>query len=256
MTTLGADIEMIAYNNGVPKSVVGMIGGSKEAPVFVDKGNLQEDNVLAEFAIDPVQTEQEWLDSILSVQDQMKLRLGQLELRNMPSVDFPLEELQTQQAQEFGCQPDYNAWSMSMNPAPDPARVGGLRTCGGHIHVGDTFEDEYEKAMFIQWMDVYLGLPSVLFDNDNRRRRVYGKAGAFRDKPYGVEYRTLSNFWTKDSRMIQWVYRQTLAALNRHRQQDLFDLISEYQAGDIQEAINIGNSELAQELLTDLEVEW
>ncbi len=41
-----------------------------------------------------------------------------------------------------------------------------------------------------------------MYDKDTERRGMYGKAGAFRPKPYGVEYRTLSNAWLSNDERI------------------------------------------------------
>src|SRR3546814_7881426 len=43
---------------------------------------------------------------------------------------------------------------------------------------------------------------------------MYGAAGAFRTKPYGVEYRVLSNAWLKDSNLMSWVYKNTILGFN------------------------------------------
>src|SRR3546814_9474953 len=43
---------------------------------------------------------------------------------------------------------------------------------------------------------------------------MYGAAGAFRTKPYGVEYRVLSNAWLKDSKLMSWVYKNTILGFN------------------------------------------
>ena len=51
-------------------------------------------------------------------------------------------------------------------------------------------------------MDYTLGLDSLLLDSDTRRRSMYGRAGSFRFKEYGIEYRTLSNFWIKNNKSI------------------------------------------------------
>jgi len=58
-------------------------------------------------------------------------------------------------------------------------------------------------------MDLYLGVPSVLMDKGELRKQLYGKAGAYRMKPYGVEYRTLSNFWIFSDTTIGWVWDNT-----------------------------------------------
>lgn len=67
--------------------------------------------------------------------------------------------------------------------------------------------------MIVKQLDYYLGVPSLLWDNDPRRRLLYGKAGAFRPKPYGLEYRTLSNRWLTNVPLQQWVYSSALTAL-------------------------------------------
>ncbi len=41
-------------------------------------------------------------------------------------------------------------------------------------------------------------MPAIILDKDKVRTRNYGKPGNFRPKPYGMEYRTLSNFWIND----------------------------------------------------------
>ena len=63
-------------------------------------------------------------------------------------------------------------------------------------------------------MDLFLGVPSVTLDSDTRRRELYGKAGAYRAKDYGVEYRTLSNFWIWKDSLKDWVYDQTQKAVD------------------------------------------
>jgi hypothetical protein len=45
-------------------------------------------------------------------------------------------------------------------------------------------------------------------DKGDLRKQLYGKAGAFRPKPYGAEYRVLSNFWVFDTKLTGWVYDQ------------------------------------------------
>jgi hypothetical protein len=43
---------------------------------------------------------------------------------------------------------------------------------------------------------------------------MYGAAGAFRPKPYGVEYRVLSNAWLTTEDRMRFVFDQTVAAVN------------------------------------------
>ncbi len=57
-------------------------------------------------------------------------------------------------------------------------------------------------------MDLFIGAQLVKYDKDTARRELYGKAGAFREKDYGVEYRTPSNYWITSQDMMRWVYGQ------------------------------------------------
>jgi hypothetical protein len=43
---------------------------------------------------------------------------------------------------------------------------------------------------------------------------MYGAAGAFRPKTYGVEYRVLSNAWLLSEARMRFVFKQTQTAVN------------------------------------------
>ena len=130
--------------------------------------------------------------------DQMGLRLA----RHIASASFPAQELADYRAHVFGCEPDMNAWTGKTNPRPycDDLK---LRSCGGHVHVGS---GDLDKPSIIKSMDLHLGIPSLPLDPDTERRQLYGKAGAYRDKSYGAEYRTLSNFWIWHDQLIAWCW--------------------------------------------------
>jgi hypothetical protein len=101
-------------------------------------------------------------------------------------------------AVELGCDPDFNAWDHGAANEP-PDMFQPLRTAGGHLHIGwnvDEREHQIKAMALVKQLDCFLGLWSLRLDtNGALRRSLYGKAGAFRLKPYGVEYRVLSNFW-------------------------------------------------------------
>jgi hypothetical protein len=94
-------------------------------------------------------------------------------------------------------------------------------------------------------MDFYLGLPSLAYDSDQERREMYGKAGCCRYKPYGTEYRTLSNAWLKSEALMRWVYRNTVKGMNELMAGN--NLADKY--GDIQEIINTGDKKAANKII-------
>lgn len=249
--TIGADPELFFQDNsGKLISVINLIGGSKENPMPIGEGcAIQEDNVAAEFCIPPATNADNFIKSINFALSDLQTRAEQLGLTpsKLASGQFSKDQLNNYKAQTFGCDPDINAYTQEYNPRPlsnDPT----LRSCGGHVHVGTT----HDKYNMIKVMDAMLGVPSVLLDNDNRRRELYGKAGAFRPKPYGVEYRTLSNFWIWDKELIKWVYHQTNSAVNKFS--TMVKAITE-DTNDIVEAINTGNKHIAQRLILKHNIE-
>jgi hypothetical protein len=113
------------------------------------------------------------------------------------------------------------------------------------IAVGWDNPQEEVSEDLIKAMDATLGLKSLFIDKDTRRKEMYGKAGCFRFKPFGVEYRTLSNFWTVTDELMKWAYNTTLEAIelvNSGRIKDIDEKYSSY----IVEAINTNNKDLAQ----------
>ena len=98
-------------------------------------------------------------------------------------------------------------------------------------------------------MDLFLGLQSVVLDSDERRKELYGKAGAHRIKKYGVEYRVLSNFWIENKGLMKWAYQQTLKAIDFVNNNGI---ITNEQ--EIVDAINTSNVELALEILDDYNI--
>ena len=70
----------------------------------------------------------------------------------------------------------------------------------------------------VKYLDMYLGIPSVVLDPDKKRRKLYGKAGAFRLQPWGVEYRVLSSGMMKDKKTLEFVWSGICAALNAYNE--------------------------------------
>jgi len=247
--TIGTDPEAFVVNaDGTVGISVGKIGGSKEEPRPVEGGAVQEDNVLAEFNTDPASTAEEFIsciDRVVGQLDNILAPLG-LSLLFKSSHEYTAEQLAEggEQAFVFGCDPDFNCWAMDWNEGPQ-AEGATLRTAGGHVHIGYDDPTEMNSLKVARACDLLLGVPSVLLDGDVRRRELYGSAGACRFKPYGVEYRVLSNFWLQSDELKRWVFEQATAAVAWASQVDeVVDLVG--GADEIQRIINTGDREGAE----------
>lgn len=250
--TIGADPELFLKNfDNKLISVVGKIGGTKEEPLPIGNGcAIQEDNVAAEFCIPPCKDAKAFINSINFSLGNIALRAKQLDLTLatlVASHSFDKDQLRHPNARRFGCDPDYNAYTDRPNPRPR-AQDKCLRSAGGHVHVGT----DKKPTDLIKTMDLMLGVPSVLMDNDEERRKLYGKAGCFRYKPYGVEYRTLSNFWIWDEKTIEWVYHQVAESIQFC--DEYIKEFSETTSESIIHCINNNDKDLAKQLVNRFEV--
>lgn len=244
-TLIGADPELFLINlDGKFISSIGLIGGSKERPKSIGNGcAVQEDNVAVEFNIAPAENVDAFVSSCQYALSHLTNQVAEknLFLSITASKSFDADQLKDPKAKHFGCDPDFNAWTKRRNDSP-AAKDKNLRSAGGHIHIGTPLN----KIQIARWCDVTMGLPSVLEDSDQQRRLLYGKAGSFRGKPYGVEYRTLSNYWLKDTKYMRAVYGRALKAVWAVEQGHMLD---DELGSRIQMAINDSNTALADELI-------
>lgn len=223
---LGADPELFMRNpnSGSFVSAHGLVPGTKHAPHKVPFGAVQIDGTALEFNIDPAATIEEFVYNIQTVKKTIAGFVPGYNVVAEPVAVYDQEYFDWQvpgTAKELGCDPDFCGWNLEVNPRPEPGNRP-IRTAAGHIHVGWTEgKDVYDKDHFEQCariarqMDYYLGIHSLLWDTDGTRRELYGKAGAFRPKSYGVEYRVLSNRWLTSEGLIRWVYNQAQLAMIR-----------------------------------------
>lgn len=245
---LGSDPEVFLLDkNGKHISAIGFINADKWNPLQITdmaKGfTLQEDNVALEYGIPPAATADELCFNIKAVMERSKAWVPELSFSKLSCTIFEKDQMEHPNAHVFGCEPDFNAWTKQPNPSPEPPHPF-MRSAGGHIHVETK---EYEIDV-IRAMDLFLGVPSVLMDTGEERKQLYGKAGAFRPKPYGAEYRTLSNFWVFDDAYIKWVWRSSERALKN------LGIADKYEES-INAAINGNNKKVARQLCKELNLE-
>lgn len=151
---------------------------------------------------------------------------------------------------KFGCSPTLSAYDENHK------RVTGIRerfrAGGGHIHLGFTGNRDSLKDI-VKLMDITAGLVSVLIDRDPdniRRRKNYGRAGEYRAKPYGLEYRVPSNFWLKHYVLMSLMFAQVRLAYYLHYNKYTKEILALCPENLVRKAINENDFTLALEIFT------
>ena len=216
---IGADPELFLVNDtGQFISAHDIVPGSKKEPTPVLHGSVQPDGCAAEFNIHPAKSVGEFQMYIKDVLSELSSRVNStnpdLQLVVRPTATFDAEYFSTlpRKALHLGCEPDFNAWTGKRNRRPRTTKP--FRTGAGHIHIGwcdkqDTNDPSHQLdcTLMVKQLDAALYVPALLWDSDQERRELYGKMGAHRCKPYGVEYRPLSNAWVADPDLQAWVFK-------------------------------------------------
>lgn len=226
--TFGCDPELFVQDSkGRFVSAEGLIPGTKADPHPVEGGAVQVDGMAAEFNIDPVSTYSDFRKNVNGVRKQLEEMLPSgHSLVAVPSVVFDQDiwDAAPEKAKELGCSPDFNAWTGDVNPPPQSLTNPRLRTASGHLHIGWTEEageddvDHLKNCMdLVKQLDWYLGAWSLRLDKDTTRRELYGKAGSCRFKPYGTEYRVLSNFWLENESRMEATWDRMQMAIHDMR---------------------------------------
>jgi hypothetical protein len=249
---LGADPEVFLTNHKQLISSLGLIGGTKQEPLQIkglQKGfTLQEDNVTLEFGIPPASDAHEFAQHIHTVLQAGLLAAKGLSFSKLSCAVFPEDQMKHPGAFIFGCEPDFNAWTKEQNEPPMPPHPF-MRSAGGHVHV----ETAVDPTSGVRACDLFLGVPSVLQDTEGKdRRQLYGKPGAFRFKPYGFEYRTLSNYWVFEDRTVEWVWHNTAKAME-FAEKNALTWCNDY-GPLVQDCINTNDKTMAEFLIKEFDI--
>jgi hypothetical protein len=206
LLSVGSDPEYFLQNkDGKIVSAIGKIGGTKNKPKplkEIGKGYyIQEDNVLLEFNTPPAKNPTTFHTYHNRAVEFIKNMLAEKELFVSAKASHSMDddELNHPRAFVFGCEPDFDVWALEWNKKPSSSDPK-LRSAGGHIHIGYENPKTTTTIKLGRLLDAFVGAPLAMFDPDKKRRELYGKAGAIRFKPYGLEYRTPSNFWALPER--------------------------------------------------------
>lgn len=272
MRSFGTDPEFLIVDGQEPKSAINIIKKDSTNRLCIDGHQFYYDNVLAECAIKPAFSREE---AIENVQQALRIYADLIKpYRLVPRacVDFPEKELQHKDARKVGCAPDACAYRMTQQEPPRKQIIKGtLRSCGGHVHVGNELlsGNGHEPVLFVYLLDLLVGVPSLWLDRDEtspRRRALYGQAGRYRCKDYGIEYRSLGNYWLGSPELVGLIYdlaNYAIDLIESGQANEIWDfnwdrffesengslaaawLCKLYDPNDLQQVINSGNKEKA-----------
>jgi len=138
---------------------------------------------------------------------------------------FMESDLESKQAQHFGCEPDYDAYTAGKvrHLTNQLDHVKQYRFFAGHLHLGGEFNCPPFVAALVS--DVIITIPSlypvkdtkarvIMTQHNDIRKTWYGKAGIFREKPYGIEYRTLTNDWCGSAQQCEIIAERAFRCIH------------------------------------------
>lgn len=249
MLTVGSDPElMLTDSDGNLVNALDVVEGRKGNPTTLGLGGVIADNVNLEFSHAPATTPEEFVSTIRAMLTGMKHLVGDLNLLVQTSAEFPRHQMTHPESFLFGCEPEYDGWSGRI---VSPPRSDDLfRSCGGHIHIGSNVAIE-DTLGVVRSMDFFVGVPSVLLDNDptsRDRQRLYGGSGKFRPTDWGAEYRVPGNFWISRPELAHLMHTLTGYAVVDVERTPGDDIRSIINTGDRNRAMSLLNGALGERL--------
>jgi len=256
--TIGSDPEFFIVNSleqTIPS--IEYFSGTKDEPENIESGfMLHKDNVLVEGNIPPSKTKEDFIFNMLKIKELINTRLvpHDLIIKEADAAEFAPDMLTSPESREFGCSSYNNAWTGEVTGADDMSHTT-IRTGGFHIHIGYELEDpsvskEIIDILLARAYDLFVVLPSYIEHFDVKRSDNYGGLGKYRDKPYGVEVRSLGGYFAQD-KYLAWVWDQTMKAIDYINEGDNYELLfnlTEPSIEDIYSNYETLNIDLSEQL--------
>lgn len=287
--TLGCDPEFFVRDlkTRLIVPVCGKMGGTKKEPRqfegMTEGYKYQEDNVSFELNIPKTYDANSFYNCVTTVVNMADtlLRKNGLSLvkdlgssnrfRKQELLETPLVEndegKKVPQAMLIGCDPDYRAYGPATEDDPfgegterkvfNIDILGTVRHVGGHIHFGYN-KDLIPDHVFVRLVDAFVYLPWLDKDKQTSRRPFYGLAGLYRPKPYGIEYRSMSNFWTLDNSVLEPITSRCASLLQKYHESphDLAEAYAELPHAEIRDTIDAGGSDNYVKLMQQVNAIW
>lgn len=211
LKTFGSDPEFMLFLDNTPRSAIGVIQ-SIEKKFHKNGHEFYYDNVLAECAIKPGESKEKVIENFRDCLQIYTSLVKPYQLVAQASATFDDNQFGHPDSRKVGCAKDMCAYLMRLMDGPlKKIMEGNERSCGGHIHLGSEIlaSDGPEPILAVLLLDLFLAVPSLWLDKDptsSKRRSLYGQAGRYRVKSYGIEYRTLGNFWLQSPEIVGLIY--------------------------------------------------
>jgi len=227
LMALGSDPEFIIvdqYGKGIPGSL--LTSGTKDFPeYFKEEFALFKDNLTVEGNIPPCTSKKAFIEALRFLIDTINDRANHFTARIKYTGQYEFDSilLESEDGQEFGCSEVQYSWNAVYfkefndlsNPPDNTPNLGDskLRTAGFHIHIGygitnATFiKKEIYDVILAKLFDMFIVLPSLYVCHEEFRTMNYGLLGNYRSKPYGLECRALSSYFTNPI-FHEWIWDQ------------------------------------------------
>lgn len=216
MTTIGSDPEFFVKNKNGILNAIPIIKHSVHNRKKINGYEFYYDNVLAEFTIKPASNAEEFENNIEEGFNIYSNILNPYNLSTYTAYKFEKKQLRSIESKLAGCNPDNCVYEMEMKTPEGTVLENGnwifkdnIRCAGGHVHIGNQMLTGENALICVRFCDLFLGIASVVLDKSEGsllRKNLYGRPGRYRYTSYGVEYRTLSNFWLTNRKLIRLVF--------------------------------------------------
>lgn len=195
----GTDAEFFLVNSDnkvIPASKV--IPGTKEKPHKLRNGVCHPDGLSLEVGCPPSDTPEGMVTNLFKVLREVHkkyLKDNGLTVLNKQGVSISKVEGAGHKDLEFGCGVEYQRTSSDMYKHRDMSATKNLRFSGFHIHLGYTTDQQDDYFSYLDACKLVAVLDRLTAKHDlntgKKRELQYGGLGAFRIKPYGIEYRAM-----------------------------------------------------------------
>lgn len=251
---IGSDFELpLLSKKGLYVPAHFFTEGTKDEPERTTHGYIQWDNAMAEMNTAPHNLAADFVYNVNAVIGDFHEKSGQRDcfVDFIDAATYDDAFLSMPELSVLGCEPDFNAWTERQNEAPIGLLDSRFRTAGFHLHV-----DTFHGPRLVQVLDTYALLPLLKHEKAAviNRRDWYGGAGAYREKSYGIEWRTPSSSLLGNSDMLAELFERTVECEDRF--EELYSEIALRQLGAIvPNIINTRNLEAAEKLCKELGIE-